>query len=114
MSVFNSPGPSRMLRPELPNTPDATAWNAVLSNHESTVCAPWPSPTRLGRPVIRLPTELLLCVTVNGRPVRGDDAAEVEAVGQIQNPVGGDAVPRILIRRPFPRIAIPSVLQEAR
>src|SRR5262249_26790677 len=71
MSTVIQPGPRRMLRPELPNVPDVTSWNAAGSNHLSTVgLSSVPSPIRFGRPVAKLPTLLLLCTTVNGRPVR--------------------------------------------
>src|SRR5205085_2011247 len=70
MSTDSQPGPRSVLRPALPNTPDVTRVYAAGLNHCSTVCAPFGSPVRFGRPVAPAPTLLFPCVTVYGRPVR--------------------------------------------
>ena len=50
--------------------PTAPALNAAMLNHWSTVSGPSVSPTTFGRPVMFVPTLLLLWLTVNGRPER--------------------------------------------
>src|SRR5215210_1785747 len=69
-SKLCQPGPLTLLRGALPNVPEATAWNAAVLNHLSTVLSPSGSPTRLGRPFMFTPTLLLDWLTVNGRPER--------------------------------------------
>src|SRR5260221_10403075 len=59
-----------MLRPELPNVPDGAAGKSATLNHASTVSGPAPLPVLFGRPVMLIPTLLLPCTTVKGRPVR--------------------------------------------
>src|SRR5437899_4983294 len=70
MSKLCQFGPRNWFRTSSPKVPEVTAWNPSVVIQWSTVLGKFVEPTTLGRPVMLVPTLLLLWLTVKGRPER--------------------------------------------
>ena len=71
-----------------------------MLNHWSTVSGPFGSPVMLGRPVMLVPTLLLLWLTVNGRPERdGVDARAASSRARTRCWPSGSSTTKLALKR---------------